>query len=353
MTLDATTIERAIASAGFDAATAVVVGMRAAPDRIVVSPASFEAHAGRAGHALGYAGSLAKQITAACAALLVGDGALDVETPAAVLLPDLPPWAAEVRVRHLIHHTAGLPTTGAVWERMVSDGQTDWTSDGALAALSAIPTLERRPGSAFAYSNVGYICLARIVERLSGGTLHEIARRRLFDPLGMSATCFWSGPGASPPSAFFTPVAGSPAPLSLGDGGLWTTVSDLLRWNDAMLADTLGIAATLHTPGALDDGAPLEYAWGVRVAREGGTRIESHGGGWDESTAKLVRLPDLGLGFAALANGGGVDRMSALSSSLQRMLLEREPIRGCTRHRPVTALRGTSLRPRSRPPMTT
>ncbi len=320
--LDATTIERMIASAGFDAATAVVVGVRAAPDTVVVSEAGCEAYADSAGHALGYAGSLAKQITAACAALLLRDGALDVETPVAELVSDLPSWATEVRVRHLIHHTAALPTTEAVWEQMVGDGERDWTSDGALAALSSIPTLERRPGSAFAYSNVGYICLARIVELLSGDSLDGVARRRLFDPLGMSSTCFWSGPGASPPGASLAPPATSPTPLSLGDGGLWTTVCDLIRWNDAMLADNLGIAATLHNPGALDDGAPLEYAWGVRVAHEDGTRIESHGGGWDETTAKLVRLPDLGLGFAALANGGGVDRMSVLSSSLQRMLLE-------------------------------
>jgi hypothetical protein len=95
-----------------------------------------------------------------------------------------------------------------------------------------------------------------------------------------------------------------------------------------MLADTLGIAATLHSTGVLDDGTPLEYAWGVRVSHESGIRIESHGGSWDASTAKLVRLPDLGVSFAALAGGGGVERMTTLSSSLQQMLLEpRRPTR--------------------------
>ncbi len=321
MALDEPTIERALVSAGYDAATAVVVGVRMSSKTIVVSHGSHDD--GELGdHAIGYAGSLAKQVTAACAALLVRDGTLDVDGPVAELLPDLPPWAAEVRVRHLIHHTAGLPTTEAVWERMARQGEANWTSDGALAALSTIPALDRRPGSAFAYSNVGYICLARIGERLLDEALDSIARRLLFDPLGMRATSFWSGPSVAPPGARLAPPPRAPAPLSTGDGGLWTTVGDLLRWNDAMLVDTLGIAATLHSTGALDDGTPLEYAWGVRVSHESGIRIESHGGSWDESTAKLVRLPDLGVSFAMLARGGGVDRMMTLSSSLQHMLLE-------------------------------
>jgi hypothetical protein len=94
-------------------------------------------------------------------------------------------------------------------------------------------------------------------------------------------------------------------------------VRDLLRWNEALVADTLGVADTMHTTGALDDGTPLEYAWGVRVFHAGGTRVQSHGGSWDCTTAKLVRLPDLGAGLAVLAYDGSVERMTTLSSSLQ------------------------------------
>ena len=68
-----------------------------------------------------------------------------------------------------------------------------------------------------------------------------------------------------------------------------------------MLRDTLGVADTIHTAGRLDDGTPLDYAWGVRVFRIGDQRVQSHGGSWDDCTAKLVRLPDLGESFAALA----------------------------------------------------
>jgi hypothetical protein len=57
------------------------------------------------------------------------------------------------------------------------------------------------------------------------------------------------------------------------------------------------------------------------VFRIGDQRVQSHGGSWDDATAKLVRLPDLGARFAALAADGSVERMTALSSLLQDELL--------------------------------
>ena len=296
--------ERLIAAAGYEAATPVAVG--------VSSPSATVLAAHGKCDSVAYAGSLAKQVTGACAALLMGDGLLDLETPIAGWLHELPLWAGTIRVRHLIHHTAGLPSTEDVWERAEGAGEKDWTSDGVISALAGIPELEHPPGEAYAYSNVGYICLARILETLSGEALGSFAETRLFKPLRMRATTL----SASPPQ----PLP-SPAPLSVGDGGLWTSVRDLLRWNEAMLRDTLGVADTIHTTGRLDDGTPLDYAWGVRVFRVGDQRVQSHGGSWDNSTAKLVRLPDLGASFGALAADRSVERMTALASLIQDELL--------------------------------
>jgi CubicO group peptidase (beta-lactamase class C family) len=320
--LDELEIERLIRAAGFDSATPVAVGV-SSPSMSPVLAARGESTDGLAldCDGLAYAGSLAKQITGACAAFLAQDGTLDVEAPISGWLPELPRWSRTIRVRHLVHHTAGLPTTDAVWEQMTSAGETDWTSDGVIAALTTMHELEHQPGAAYAYSNVGYICLARIVERLSGDDLNAFAEEHLFEPLQMRATTLWSGPSPSPPAAVLAQPLSSPAPLSVGDGGLWSSVRDLLRWNDALREDTLGVADTLHTTGALDDGTPLDYAWGVRVYDVGSNRVESHGGSWDDATAKLVRLPDLGVSFAALAHDGSVERMTALSSALEDELL--------------------------------
>ena len=297
-------LERLISAAGYDAATPVAVGVGSASATVLASHGDCDSVA--------YAGSLAKQVTGACAALLARDGALDLEAPVAGWLPELPGWSRTVRVRHLIHHTAGLPSTEDVWERAEGAGEKDWTSDGVIAALAGMHELEHPPGEVYAYSNVGYICLARVLERLSGEALGSFAETRLFEPLQMRATTLSTSPPQPLPS---------PAPLSVGDGGLWTSVRDLLRWNEAMLRDTLGVAETIHTAGRLDDGTPLDYAWGVRVFRIGDQRVQSHGGSWDDCTAKLVRLPDLGESFAALAADGSVERMTALSSLLQDELL--------------------------------
>jgi len=188
-----------------------------------------------------------------------------------------------------------------------------------LAALGALH-LEQPPGSTYAYSNVGYICLGRIIERISGERLDAVARACLFEPLAMRSTTFWSGPALHPPNAGALPSSLEPAPLSMGDGGLWTSVSDLLLWNAALLGDALGISQTLHTAGRLDDGTPLDYGWGVRVVREGALLVQSHGGAWEGQTAKLVRLPDRYASFAVLACDSSVDRIVALSSALQDAL---------------------------------
>jgi CubicO group peptidase (beta-lactamase class C family) len=62
-----------------------------------------------------------------------------------------------------------------------------------LTALAAVRALDYEPGSSYAYSNIGYICLAAIVERTSSLTLHAFARLHVFDPLGMTRSAFWSG----------------------------------------------------------------------------------------------------------------------------------------------------------------
>ena len=264
MGLDQTTLERLIRAAGYGPATGVAVGISSRGARAWAGLGALDVDDAA------YAGSLAKQFTGACAALLVREGAIEVEASMRRWLPDLPAWAESIRVRHLVHHTAGLPTTDAVWDRMEQNGETEWTSDGVIAALSTLEP-ETPPGAVYAYSNGGYICLARIVERASGDSLADFARERLFEPVDMSATTF------SPPEAALLEVLGTPAPLSVGDGGLWTTVRDLVRWNDALIRDTLGLSDTIHRPGALDDGTPLDYAWGVRVFDDGGIRLESHG----------------------------------------------------------------------------
>ncbi|GAA3660501.1 hypothetical protein GCM10022224_024850 [Nonomuraea antimicrobica] len=171
-----------------------------------------------------YAASLSKQMTAACAAQLVRRGELDPESALSRWLPRLPAWADDVRLRHLVHHTAGLPADSEI-ETLLARAA-DRTSEGIIEALAQFATLDRPPGTAHVYSNAGYVCLAAVVERAAGGPLPGHARRQLFAPLAMTDTRYWPGPGPTPPGGAPL-VHPRPAPLSLGDGGVWSTATDL------------------------------------------------------------------------------------------------------------------------------
>lgn len=236
-----------------------------------------------------YTASLSKQITAACAALLVRQGRLDTESTLAQWMPELPTWAGTIRVRHLIHHTSGLP------EGIAFDGlhraELDRTTAGVIEALVQVDELDSTPGTEFRYSNAGYVCLAIVIERAAGRPLPDVAREHVFQPLGMADSRYWSGPARHPPGAAPTP-AHYPAALSVGDGGIWSTAPDLLRWYQALERDELGITALLQTPGHLDDGTQLDYAWGMGIREHAGRRIYRHGGRWAGLCAQLIRIAE-------------------------------------------------------------
>ncbi|MEU1728887.1 serine hydrolase domain-containing protein [Nonomuraea sp. NPDC005692] len=259
-----------------------------------------------------YAASLSKQMTAACAALLVRDGALDMESPLSRWLPELPGWAGAVRIRHLVHHTAALPADAEI---DALQGAADRTTPGILAALTRFPALDRPPGTAHAYSNAGYVCLAAVLEQASGLPLPDLAHRRLFAPLGMTGTRCWPGPEPMPEGAAPL-VRPRPAPLSLGDGGVWTPLADLLRWSQALNADELGVSPLMQTPGRLDDGTPIDYAWGMGVRSYAGHVVYRHGGGWTGLRALQARIPALDISIALIATRDDTDRRIPLLDAL-------------------------------------
>ncbi|NUW37845.1 beta-lactamase family protein [Nonomuraea sp. SMC257] len=260
-----------------------------------------------------YAASLSKQMTAACAALLVRRGVLDMESPLSHRLPELPAWAGAVRLRHLVHHTAALPADSAVDALLARDA--DRTTPGVIQALTRFPALAGRPGTEYVYSNAGYLCLAAAVERAADMPLPGFAQRHLFAPLAMADTRYWPGPEPMPPGA--APLARPrPAPLSLGDGGVWTTLGDLLRWGQALNADELGVSALMQTPGRLDDGTPIDYAWGIGVRSHAGHRVYRHGGGWTGLRALHARVPDLDLSVAVIATDDHTERRVPLLDGL-------------------------------------
>lgn len=301
-----------VSAAGYGPDEQVVLGLDDGEITTVATHESFGPHT------VAYTASVSKQVTGACLALLVRRGALALDDPLIRWLPELPAWATRIRLRHLLVHSGGLPSQEQAWQAIRATGQVDWTTPGVLAMLGTVARVEA-PGQIHGYCNLGYVCLAEAAARAAGGPLPVFARRELFAPLGMDATVLWPGPDPAPPGARALPDG--PAPLTLGDGGMWSTVHDLLRWNRAMHSDALGVAAVLHTAGRLEDGTSVPYAMGVGLRTYRGHPLHSHGGAWPGLTAKLVRVPATGRSLAALALADGVERMVSLTDALTDLLV--------------------------------
>jgi len=275
-----------------------------------------------------YVGSVAKQFVAACAAILMADGVLDADAPVTAHVEDLPSWAHAVRIRHLVHHTSGIPDPNlSTHDGMPVGGVRAWDSDRMLGEIRAVETLASAPGTRYAYSNRGYNLLSQVIASAAGQRLSTCARERLLTPLGMRDTFFRDAPTPLPPSAargHFEAVDGrtyvEPALFhAVGSGGLWTTIRDLARW-DAAFYDETTIAPRLTARGSLDDGTPIHYAWGLSVRIHRGQPIHSHGGSFPGWSSKMVRFPLQRTTVVVLANHERLD-VSAMSLTLAEDIL--------------------------------
>lgn len=257
-----------------------------------------------------YVGSLAKQFVAACALTLVDGGALDLDAPVSEYIATLPAWSEEVRIRHLIHHTAGISDRRRSGPPPPPRGVRSIGNDDVMADIRALETTAFPPGSRYAYSNRGYQLLGQVVAAVGGRSLPLLAEERLFAPLDMTASFFRDQETPLPPEAarghFVADDGGisvEPARFhAVGAGGLWTTVDDLARW-DAAFYEERSIASRLTERGALDDGTPIHYGWGLSMRTHRGLPIQSHGGSFPGWASKMVRFPTEHTTVIILANG--------------------------------------------------
>lgn len=177
--------------------------------------------------------------------------------------------------------------------------------------------LNFKPGDEHLYSNTGYDLLAAVVERASGKTLAEYARENLFAPLGMNDTRFGDDRRAVIPrrAAAYAPkeeggyVLDVPNVETVGSGGVYTTIEDLARWDGNFATGRVGGKEWLEqiqTPGTLNDGTKLDYAFGLGVDEDRGVRRVWHNGALASYRAFYARYPGEHLSIAVLCNEGTI-----------------------------------------------
>ena len=259
------------------------------------------------------AGSVAKQFTAAAVLLLAQQGKLSLDDQVRKRIPELPDYGAPLTIRHMIHHTSGLRDWGTIatvegWPR----GSRVHTHAHVLDIVKRQRALNFRPGAEYLYSNTGYNLLAIIVERVSGRSFADFTRTEIFEPLGMTKTQ-WRDDYARVVKGRATAYAPSgngfrmnmPFENVHGNGGLLTTVEDLLRWSANFDLARVGGPAFVREQvrqGRLTGGREIEYAAGLSVTRYRGVPEVSHSGSTAGYRAFLTRFPDQGVAVAVLCN---------------------------------------------------
>lgn len=213
--------------------------------------------------------SVTKQFTAAAIMLLVKDGKLRYQTRLTEIFPDFPAYGHEVTIGHLLNHTSGLPD----YEELMDHAGKQWTAEDQISdaevfdLLKKAPGLRFSPGTKWSYSNSGYVLLGVIVGKVSGKPFDEFLTERIFGPLGMTNTIAYVKGKNTVTSRAFGHVKDdgklverdqSSTSATLGDGGVYSNLDDLVRWDDALRNHKLLSAAEMQpalTPVRLNDGS--------------------------------------------------------------------------------------------------
>jgi CubicO group peptidase (beta-lactamase class C family) len=221
--------------------------------------------------------SVTKQFTAASILLLAEDGRLQLDDPIRRWLPSLPLAAGKVTIRHLLTHTGGLID----YEDVMSPETTVQLRD--VDVLHLLEGQDRgyfAPGTNYRYSNSGYALLSLIVEKASGQRFASFLRARIFLPLGMTHTLAFvnGGPVVDHRAYGYTEENGrwlrtdqSMTSAVLGDGGIYSSIDDLARWDAALYDDRLLSDASrklAFTPWTKTDDPTIEYGFGWRITGE-------------------------------------------------------------------------------------
>lgn len=247
--------------------------------------------------------SVSKQFTCMGIMMLKEQGKLTYDQDVRDFIPELP--YEGITLRHLMQHTSGIPDYVTLFEET---WKTDLAPDDPAKFIEGNehiiaymaekkPEIRFEPGEKREYSNMAYITLATVVARVSGMSFADFAKQHMFDPLEMNSSSFYTfvpGPDPNMPLRVYgysTNKGGTkeyndsnylnPAQ---GDGGLYSTVEDLYKWDRALYTEKLVKKATLEeafAKGKLKTGEEFDYGFGWFIDQSlSGKKVVGHSGGW-------------------------------------------------------------------------
>ncbi|WP_372768761.1 serine hydrolase domain-containing protein [Lutibacter sp.] len=272
--------------------------------------------------------SVSKQFTAAAILLLYQEGKLDLDDFATKYLTNFP--YKNITIRHLLNHVSGLPNY--MWA-----AEHNWTGklppDNA-AMLNLMNKLKMqayfKPGSRFDYSNTGYFILASIVSKISDQSLSDFLDSKFFNPLNMQHTYVRNPNEETGKNELlgFRRYGRSyrSIPFSINDGvvgdkGIYSTVSDLFKWNQSLTESTIlndAVLAKAFLPGKTNNGKSVPYGFGFRLKQEDDSDMIYHNGVWNGFRNTLRRYEADNITIIIL-NNNSFNSITAISEELHEL----------------------------------
>ncbi|MFC1563345.1 serine hydrolase domain-containing protein [candidate division KSB1 bacterium] len=276
-------------------------------------------------------GSVSKQFTAMCIAILADQGKLSLDDNIRRFIPEMPEYETPVTIRHLVHHTSGVRDYLTLQSLALKSDADYYTNQDVLDIITWQKELNFPPGDQYLYSNSGYFLLAEIIARASGMPTKEFAEKYIFEPLGMNNTHFHDDRNliVKNRASGYSPSRGgyriSMTQLEMiGDGGVFTTMEDMFEWDNNFYDNMLGSPGLMNvvlTPGIFNDGTRQTYAFGLRVDKYRGIDIVGHGGAFVGFRAANLQFPDHKFSVVILANTSAINP-SALCERVADIYLE-------------------------------
>jgi len=284
--------------------------------------------------------SVTKQFTAMAIMLLVNDGKLRYETALGEIFPEFPEYGEKITVRQLLNHTGGLLDYEDLMDAVEKKKGPIWSAEKQIQDAEVLELLEKEtkgkfaPGTKWEYSNSGYVLLGAIAAKVSGKAFGDLLHERIFAPLKMADTVVYrKGKNSVPNRAYghmkdangFKETDQSSTSATLGDGGIYSGVDDLSKWDDALRNQTLlseeemkpalepakfggagNVVLPDDAPAALH-GVPVEYGFGWFLdPYKGEARMWHYGDTMGFKTA-IQRFTKDGLTVIVLCNRTDLD----------------------------------------------
>jgi CubicO group peptidase (beta-lactamase class C family) len=261
--------------------------------------------------------STSKHFTCLAYLLLCEEGKAGIDDPIGNALPELSPVTRSATMRQLMGHISGIRDACDIrWQ--FSGTETLVSSHDLVALYQDIDDVNATPESGWNYNNGGYQLLSAAIERITGQSLEEVLRSRIFEPVGMHDTLLRRYDRDFVPNSatlHMRTAAGGYDRSYLGgalagEGGIVSTVDDMLRWLAHMDRPVVGSAATwaaLKTPLQISSGISTGYGLGLMLDRYRGVDTLSHSGNGLGGNSQMIKVPAAGLDAAIMVNRQDVD----------------------------------------------